>query len=636
MSISRIEITNFKGISDRQIIELRPITLLFGPNSAGKSTILQALHYLREILERGNTNPDTLAGGSMDLGGFGTLVHNHDLDRTITLKAVMDLSLDQSCEGLPLHNEVTIDDPEFAELPILYLTSDSFDEYQGEECIRKIALAIDIQWSALKQASYVSRMEIELNDEPIASIVSPPDKGRAQLTDFNFSHPLLRQAVSPDDAPAEDMEQLPDSSPLEDEIRSLSRQVAADRITPDMTSDTLRIGVGTPIGALPTLDHELGLDIRDPDAVEQRFDFDTRLVHITKLLDIPELDIPDPDAVEERDILTGATWKNEQHTPRTNGLRRLLSEMILGPARIIRDYLAQMIYIGPLREVPARNYRPQFSPDNARWANGLAAWDFLYRDQSGDLMKEVNQWLENYLQTGYRLERVECKEVPVPSRFHRMFERGLDEDDLGELQEIYQSLAIRTEVVLRDSGKGILVAPCDVGIGISQMIPVIVGALRDQYHEGTLLAVEQPELHVHPAIQVGMGDLFIRAAQSTGQVAVAANRFRSMDDLFINTAQGGLVPVNDKDIIRPLPEKTLLIETHSEHIILRLLRRIRETTDNELPPGVSALRPDDLSVIYVEGGDSGVRFRALGVDDEGEFRDRWPHGFFEERAEELF
>jgi len=89
--ISRIEITNFKGISDCQIIELRPITLLFGPNSAGKSTILQALHYLREILERGNTNPDTLAGGAMDLGGFETLVHNHDLDRTITLKVAMDL-----------------------------------------------------------------------------------------------------------------------------------------------------------------------------------------------------------------------------------------------------------------------------------------------------------------------------------------------------------------------------------------------------------------------------------------------------------------------------------------------------------------------------------------------------------------
>ncbi len=78
MRLNRIEIENFKGIGKRQVIELRPITLLFGPNSAGKSTVLQALHYLREILERGNIDPDvTIAGGLIDLGGFATLVHNH-------------------------------------------------------------------------------------------------------------------------------------------------------------------------------------------------------------------------------------------------------------------------------------------------------------------------------------------------------------------------------------------------------------------------------------------------------------------------------------------------------------------------------------------------------------------------------
>ena len=46
-------------------------------------------------------------------------------------------------------------------------------------------------------------------------------------------------------------------------------------------------------------------------------------------------------------------------------------------------------------------------------------------------------------------------------------------------------------------------------MGISQLIPVVVAALRAQ---SGILAIEQPELHVHPAIQVGFGDLFIRAA----------------------------------------------------------------------------------------------------------------------------
>ena len=44
--ITKIHLENFKGVKERQTIELKPITLLFGPNSSGKSTVVQALHYL--------------------------------------------------------------------------------------------------------------------------------------------------------------------------------------------------------------------------------------------------------------------------------------------------------------------------------------------------------------------------------------------------------------------------------------------------------------------------------------------------------------------------------------------------------------------------------------------------------------
>lgn len=75
--ITGISIENFKGIGDKVEIELRPITLLFGPNSAGKSTILHALHYAREIFERHNLDADlTRAGGRyVDLGGFRNFLH---------------------------------------------------------------------------------------------------------------------------------------------------------------------------------------------------------------------------------------------------------------------------------------------------------------------------------------------------------------------------------------------------------------------------------------------------------------------------------------------------------------------------------------------------------------------------------
>jgi AAA15 family ATPase/GTPase len=61
--IKSLALKNFKGFSDEVRIELRPITLLFGANSAGKSSVLQALQYVREILDRNNANADRTAQG---------------------------------------------------------------------------------------------------------------------------------------------------------------------------------------------------------------------------------------------------------------------------------------------------------------------------------------------------------------------------------------------------------------------------------------------------------------------------------------------------------------------------------------------------------------------------------------------
>lgn len=562
MRLAAIELENFKGIGPRQRIELKPVTLLFGPNSAGKSTILQALHYVREILERKNVDPDTtIAGGLLDLGGFKSVVYKHDFSQPVGMKLELDFSPFASIDHLPISTEGPDSvGGDFTELDIVYCSRGAPEDPLPPGALHSVSLDLELRWSNQHVAPYVARWAIGLNGLPLGAISSTPEEGRAILSELNSEHPLLASSSQDED------EMRP--SPLQGLILELSREVAIHDLEAPASPIDARVSVKTVFGALPDLDRELIFDLRDPE--------------VSKV-------------------------ERESNTPRANALTALLSEFMLGPARIIRDYLSKMTYIGPLREVPGRSYSAQSSPDAARWAHGLAAWDLLHGPRGNDLIEKVNVWLfdRERLNSGYRLEYIRYRKVENPSPIDVILQHGVSDEDLVDvvpnLRELFEQYPIIQEVALRDIRTNTLVGPSDVGVGLSQLIPVIVSLVSEE--EG-LVAIEQPELHIHPAIQVGVGDL----------IAISA------------TAQGA-----NSDA-----ERCLLIETHSEHIMLRLLRRIRETTENELPPGAPSLTPEQVAVIYVEPTEDVLKLTPLRIAADGDFLDRWPRGFFEERGVELF
>jgi predicted ATPase len=69
---------------------------------------------------------------------------------------------------------------------------------------------------------------------------------------------------------------------------------------------------------------------------------------------------------------------------------------------------------------------------------------------------------------------------------------------------------------------------------------------------------------------------------------------------------------------------------------LRLLRRIRETADNELPKNAMPFAANKLAILYVQPSNNGTEVVEISVNAEGEFTRLWPEGFFAERARELY
>lgn len=136
----------------------------------------------------------------------------------------------------------------------------------------------------------------------------------------------------------------------------------------------------------------------------------------------------------------------------------------------------------------------------------------------------------------------------------------------------------------------------EVGSGVGYVLPVICALFSPSKY--SVRYIHQPELHLHPAPQAVLGDAIIESSQSGKQV---------------------------------------FVETHSEHLLLRVLKRIRQTYSNVNIRSEFRIKADDVCVLYFDPLPNGVTtVKRLRISRDGEFMDRWPNGFFPERDQELF
>lgn len=563
MPITAITIENFKGIREPICVELKPITLLFGPNSAGKSTIVQALHYAREIFERQNLNPDrTLLGGdSIDLGGFESLVHQHNLNLPVTLR--FDLNLAE--EDLPTHDENQYIKDRNAPGSVGLKLS------EVPAKITTMQVEVTIRWSESLAKPFIELYRVQANGHYLFAIRASADDKSLRF-DINPYNPIfLPDNVTPKEA-EEALFQIYEAEDDEPQFKVGVLCWAWQELTESFDGS-----------GLYSFDIIGGLESALPEE------------YTNIAFNFPERDFPIRDPKDEKEQLRIAEEK-AAFADFTYNLGLLLGSLIAGPCGMIRDSLKNLCYVGPLREVPTRGHKPVSSPDASRWANGLAAYDTLFFSDE-TFIDRVNDWLagEERLDSGYSVEVKKYRELENdhPLMLAMLQDRILDED--MDLRDQLLALPVLRRLLIRDEARDIELAPQDIGVGISQVLPVVVAALL---HKTGLVAIEQPELHIHPAFQVALGDLFIEQ-------------------------------------IRQRPNLIFILETHSEHLMLRFLRRIRETSENDAPEN-RTLTPDELSIYFIEQGEAGIACASIRVDEDGDFIDRWPKGFFNERVKELY
>ena len=563
MTLTAFRIANFKAFAATQRVPLRPITLIYGANSAGKSSVIHALALAHHAIETGNLDAQRpqIGGESIDLGGFRQYVHR----RNEALQVELGFELD------PRRLSGRVEQP---------LCS-------AREIVVELAIGVGITSESDREGGIrVKRFEMEVDGEPLLSMSVRAD-GLLSLNSLYHSHPVFRELLMLAMA-AQDIREKHDLSKMLDAL----------------------------VSGITARSH--GLFPR----VEEK----------SKGSEVEE---------EGREDLVRAA------------LLRALRELTGGLGTALEEEIRRLRYLGPLRSYPPRHLAFSQHHDPNWFAGGGYAWDVVLTNE--DVRQRVNAWLgdANRLKTPYELKvrdllPAEAVSAKLPAKLHKVLYdfaasllEGMDAEKVidvsllanqvseriakfdpnnpdGTIPEIEALVAAASDegtvserwieelvkaqaealqdLVLIDNRTKTPVSHRDIGIGVSQVLPVLVSAYAS---ENELLAIEQPEIHLHPALQAELGDVFLESAL------------------------GG-------------DGNTFIIETHSEHLLLRIMRRMRETSTGELPDGVPEVRPEDVMVLFVEPDGPQSIVREMPLNERGELVKAWPGGFFEEGLREIF
>ena len=535
----KIGIQNFQGITDYQEIELAPLTLIYGPNSAGKSTLVDAMKVGAELYEKGPS--------AMPV----EWIHSSQ-------------SAAQSSEN-PSKTTLRFDDVQL-------------EEYEWDHDWRDESGA---QVSMSNSPEFLRVIEREIERRGDRRIRFSVQYG---WLDMGGMSRLCEYRLDIDGEWAFEWQGLSN-----DEGDNSLRLKGHARI--NLRNPIINI-IDTELAILKSSQWHIEYDkneARFDDVIEKFKGSFSELFFDGYCLDINKWD----------------------------SLANLVAAFVGAFSKIVSVNCRQYV-VPPVREINSGShvvgYVQRINPVGGVWsrisvaimrkyfddlANKNIGGAYLDEDDyffsEGDIdLDEVNDYLSSpvLLDTGFCITG-DIRFSASADALEKIFAAS-EENRMALLAELAE---ITVTPKLHDKRRGCDVAIHDVGAGISQVIPVLVASQYRNAH------IQQPELHLHPKMQARIADVFIQQL----------------------------------NLVDNPNQQRYLLETHSELLVLRVLRRIRETCRADIKSKRFALTPDLVSVLYVDRSSQGVTtFKRLRISPEGEFLNRWPDGFFAERDAELF
>lgn len=235
--------------------------------------------------------------------------------------------------------------------------------------------------------------------------------------------------------------------------------------------------------------------------------------------------------------------------------------------------LGSLSYLGPLRKHPQRTYQ----------------W-------SGDTPEGVGQMGENAIaailaaqNAGRMLNRGPKRTLQSFAEFVASWLKDLGVIDSFVVKPVAEGRK-EYEVLVKTHAKAPEVKITDVGFGVSQVLPVLIQAFYCP--PNSTVWMEQPEIHLHPQVQAELADVFISATRSREE-----GKARNVQ---------------------------LIVESHSEHFLNRLQRRIAE----------GEITPDDVAIYFCKRVGSATELEPLEMNLYGDI-ENWPKNFFGDEMADL-